>query len=65
MTHHHNDDEQQHTFIHNHAAKMPPKAAPQQLSPQDVPVVFQRYRTELQNLAQKIGELESEMDEHA
>ncbi|RSH79910.1 uncharacterized protein EHS24_009578 [Apiotrichum porosum] len=44
---------------------MPPKAAPQQLSPQDVPVVFQRYRTELQNLAQKIGELESEMDEHA
>lgn len=27
--------------------------------------MFQRYRTELQNLAQKIGELESELDEHA
>jgi len=44
---------------------MPPKAAPQKLGPQDVPVVFQRYRTELQNLAQKIGELESELEEHA
>lgn len=45
---------------------MPPKAAtPPKLSPQDVLVVFQRYRTELQNLAQKIGELESEMEEHA
>ncbi|KAK1921182.1 Prefoldin [Papiliotrema laurentii] len=45
---------------------MPPKASTsQKLSPQEVPVVFQRYRTELQNLAQKIGELESELDEHA
>ncbi|ORY23256.1 Prefoldin [Naematelia encephala] len=47
---------------------MPPKAStstPARLSPQEVPVVFQRYRTELQNLAQKIGELESEMEEHA
>ncbi|KAK8844781.1 hypothetical protein IAR55_006631 [Kwoniella newhampshirensis] len=42
---------------------MPPKAS--QASPQDVPVIFQRYRTELQNLAQKIGEIESEMEEHA
>ncbi|WWD22665.1 hypothetical protein CI109_107158 [Kwoniella shandongensis] len=42
---------------------MPPKA--NQASPQDVPVIFQRYRTELQNLAQKIGEIESEMEEHA
>ncbi|KAK4684768.1 prefoldin subunit 2, partial [Tremellales sp. Uapishka_1] len=37
----------------------------QKISPQDVPVIFQRYRTELQALAQKIGELESEMDEHS
>ncbi|KLT41775.1 Prefoldin beta-like protein [Cutaneotrichosporon oleaginosum] len=43
---------------------MPPKADPK-ISPQDVPVLFQRYRTELQNLAQKIGELESELEEHA
>jgi len=35
------------------------------LTPQEVPAAFQRYRTELQNLAQKIGELESEMEEHA
>lgn len=27
--------------------------------------MFQRYRTELQNLAQKIGELESELEEHS
>lgn len=52
---------------------MPPKAStsvakssqPVKLNPQDVPAVFQRYRTELQNIAQKIGELESEMEEHA
>ncbi|RSH84009.1 hypothetical protein EHS25_005254 [Saitozyma podzolica] len=45
---------------------MPPKASTsQKLQPNEVPVVFQRYRTELQNLAQKIGELESEMEEHA
>ncbi|TXT13150.1 hypothetical protein VHUM_01551 [Vanrija humicola] len=45
---------------------MPPKAAtPPALSPQEVPVVFQRYRTELQTLAQKIGELESELEEHS
>lgn len=45
---------------------MPPKApAKQKLSPEEVPAAFQRYRTELQNLAQKIGELESEMEEHA
>lgn len=46
---------------------MPPKASdkPVSVSPQDVPVLFQRYRTELQNLAQKIGELESELEEHA
>ena len=49
---------------------MPPKQAiaagqPTKLSPQEVPAAFQRYRTELQNLAQKIGELESELDEHA
>jgi prefoldin subunit 2 len=51
---------------------MPPKAStstaatatPAKLSPQEVPAVFQRYRTELQNLAQKIGELESELEEH-
>jgi prefoldin subunit 2 len=45
--------------------KMPPKASPQKISPQDVPILFQRFRTELQNLAQKIGELESELEEHA
>lgn len=39
--------------------------AAKQVSSQDVPVLFQRYRTELQNLAQKIGELESELEEHA
>jgi len=48
---------------------MPPKATtsskPAKLSPQEVPAQFQRYRTELQNLAQKIGELESELEEHA
>lgn len=46
---------------------MPPKATtqPAKLSPQEVPAVFQRYRTELQNLAQKIGELESELEEHS
>lgn len=50
---------------------MPPKAAsastttPTKLSAQEVPAVFQRYRTELQNLAQKIGEIETEMEEHA
>lgn len=45
---------------------MPPKPpAPVKLSPQEVPAMFQRYRTELQGLAQKIGELESEMEEHA
>ena len=49
---------------------MPPKAststaaAPAKLSAQEVPAVFQRYRTELQNLAQKIGELENELEEH-
>jgi prefoldin subunit 2 len=49
---------------------MPPKAststasAPAKLTPQEVPAVFQRYRTELQNLAQKIGELENELEEH-
>lgn len=49
---------------------MPPKAssstpnAPAKLSAQEVPAMFQRYRTELQNLAQKIGELESELEEH-
>ena len=53
------------------AVDMPPKAStstptqPAKLTPQDVPVVFQRYRSDLQNLAQKIGELESEMEEHA
>ncbi|EJT50324.1 prefoldin subunit 2 [Trichosporon asahii var. asahii CBS 2479] len=36
-----------------------------QLDPQQIQVQFQRYRTELQSLAQKIGELESEMEEHA
>lgn len=35
------------------------------LTAQDVPVMFQRYRTELQNIAQKIGELESELEEHS
>ncbi|WRT63181.1 uncharacterized protein IL334_000084 [Kwoniella shivajii] len=46
---------------------MPPKASQQQKKPdpQDVPIIFQRYRTELQSLAQKIGEIESEMEEHA
>lgn len=51
---------------------MPPKASSStpvakrtKLTAQEVPAVFQRYRTELQNLAQKIGELESEMEEHA
>jgi prefoldin subunit 2 len=45
---------------------MPPKpSAPTKILSQDVPIIFQRYRTELQNLAQKIGELESEMEEHA
>ncbi|OCF34915.1 prefoldin subunit 2 [Kwoniella heveanensis BCC8398] len=44
---------------------MPPKPAQQKPNPQEVPMIFQRYRTELQNLAQKIGEIESEMDEHA
>ena len=39
--------------------------APPKLSPNDVPAMFQRYRAELQNLAQKIGELENEMEEHA
>jgi prefoldin subunit 2 len=49
-----------------HTDAMPPKASTsQKLQPNEVPVVFQRYRTELQNLAQKIGELESEMEEHA
>jgi prefoldin subunit 2 len=48
---------------------MPPKAStssnvPAKLSPQEVPAMFQRFRTELQNLAQKIGELESELEEH-
>lgn len=52
---------------------MPPKAStstaataskPAKLSAQEVPAMFQRYRTDLQNLAQKIGELESELDEH-
>lgn len=40
-------------------------AGGKQLNPQEIQVQFQRYRTELQNLAQKIGELESEMEEHA
>ncbi|WWC67334.1 uncharacterized protein I206_101242 [Kwoniella pini CBS 10737] len=48
---------------------MPPKSTSIQQNkkpdPQEVPIIFQRYRTELQNLAQKIGEIESEMDEHA
>ncbi|CAD6579245.1 MAG: hypothetical protein TREMPRED_002434 [Tremellales sp. Tagirdzhanova-0007] len=51
---------------------MPPKpssnvtpAKSTKLDSQEVPVIFQRYRTELQNLAQKIGELESELEEHA
>lgn len=45
---------------------MPPRTDPAKpISQQDVPVLFQRYRTELQNLAQKIGELESELEEHA
>ena len=44
---------------------MPPKAEAEKLNPQQVPVIFQRYRTELQNIAQKMGELESELDEHA
>ncbi|ORX35140.1 Prefoldin subunit-domain-containing protein [Kockovaella imperatae] len=49
---------------------MPPKqsaaaSGSQKLTPQEVPAAFQRYRTELQNLAQKIGELESELEEHA
>jgi prefoldin subunit 2 len=51
---------------------MPPKAStstasagtPTKLSAQEVPAMFQRYRTDLQNLAQKIGELEGELDEH-
>jgi len=49
---------------------MPPKAStstattPAKLTAQEVPAVFQKYRTELQNLAQKIGELESELEEH-
>lgn len=42
--------------------KMPPKAP---TDAQEASVIFQRYRTELQNLAQKIGELESEMDEYS
>ncbi|WVQ82796.1 hypothetical protein IAT38_004928 [Cryptococcus sp. DSM 104549] len=41
---------------------MPPKAS---TNPQEVPAIFQRYRSELQNLAQKIGEIESEAEEHA
>ncbi|KAL7420353.1 Cochaperone prefoldin complex subunit [Cryptotrichosporon argae] len=45
---------------------MPPKAStPQKLGPQEIQILFQRYRTELQNLAQKIGELEGELDEHS
>ncbi|WWC90203.1 uncharacterized protein L201_005136 [Kwoniella dendrophila CBS 6074] len=46
---------------------MPPKAAQtaQKPDPQEVPIIFQRYRNDLQNLAQKIGEIESEMEEHA
>ncbi|WWD06358.1 hypothetical protein V865_004448 [Kwoniella europaea PYCC6329] len=47
---------------------MPPKSTQQPTQkpdPQEVPIIFQRYRTELQNLAQKIGEIESEMEEHA
>ncbi|WWC57568.1 uncharacterized protein I303_100100 [Kwoniella dejecticola CBS 10117] len=48
---------------------MPPKSVAAQQTrkpdPQEVPIIFQRYRTELQNLAQKIGEIESEMEEHA
>lgn len=40
-------------------------AGGKQLDPQQIQVQFQRYRTELQSLAQKIGELESEMEEHA
>jgi prefoldin subunit 2 len=52
--------------VDNRSLAMPPKASTsQKLAPNEVPVVFQRYRTELQNLAQKIGELESEMEEHA
>jgi hypothetical protein len=41
------------------------KPAPKKIPADQVPAVFQRYRTELQNLAQKIGELENEMEEHA
>ncbi|ADV19686.1 prefoldin subunit 2 [Cryptococcus gattii E566] len=41
---------------------MPPKAP---TNAQEASIIFQRYRTELQNLAQKIGELESEMDEYS
>lgn len=37
---------------------------PQKLQPQDVPIVFQKYKNELQQLAQKIGELESDLEEH-
>ncbi|RXK38435.1 hypothetical protein M231_04344 [Tremella mesenterica] len=48
---------------------MPPNAStstiPPKLPPDQVPVVFQRIRSEMQSLAQKIGELESEAEEHA
>lgn len=60
----------QHWHTLTHILAMPPKAssstqnAPAKLSAQEVPAMFQRYRTELQNLAQKIGELESELEEH-
>nr|ODN86977.1 prefoldin subunit 2 [Cryptococcus depauperatus CBS 7841] len=40
-------------------------ATKQSTNPQEAPIVFQRFRTELQGLAQKIGELESELEEHA
>jgi prefoldin subunit 2 len=36
----------------------------QKLQPQEVPMAFQRYKNELQQLAQKIGELESDLEEH-
>ncbi|KAF9506124.1 hypothetical protein BS47DRAFT_1353278 [Hydnum rufescens UP504] len=47
------------------ASKSTSKAtAPQKLSDQEIQVSFSRLQNELQTLAQKIGELESEAEEH-
>ncbi|TYJ57436.1 hypothetical protein B9479_001752 [Cryptococcus floricola] len=41
---------------------MPPKAP---ATVEEAQAIFQRYRTELQLLATKIGEIETDLDEHA